>query len=98
VNPGAPQDLVGEQVADAGDPPLVHDPCLDRRRGARRQCGLELQRRDDLRIGSRSLDRRVEDDAAWAPWVDEHEVTMRRRSPLRSMTARATRALRAGAS
>jgi hypothetical protein len=26
---GAPQDLVGKQVADAGDPPLVHDPGLD---------------------------------------------------------------------
>src|SRR5437764_597718 len=47
VYPGAPQDLVGQQVADARDPVLIHDPRLDRR-GAARQRGPELGWRDQL--------------------------------------------------
>jgi len=39
MDPGAPQDLVGQQVADAGDPLLVHDAGLDRRAAAGRQRG-----------------------------------------------------------
>jgi hypothetical protein len=72
--PGAPQDLVGKQVADAGDPVLVHEPGLDRCRGACRERGPELGRRDQLGVGPQLLDGRVEPDAAKAPRVDEQEA------------------------
>jgi hypothetical protein len=64
VDTGTPEDFVGEQVADAGDPLLVHDPYLDRRCATCRQCGPELRRRDQQGIGSQLFDGRVQPDAA----------------------------------
>ena len=74
IYPGPPEDFVGQQVADAGDPVLVHDPRLDRFRAASRKHRPELRGRDELGVGPQFPDGRVEPDPAQAPRVDEQEA------------------------
>ena len=67
-----PQDLVGQQVTDAGDRVLVEEPGFHRR-GAPRERAPELLRRDGAGIGAQPVDRRVEADPAEPARVDEEQ-------------------------
>ena len=72
VNLRPPEDLIGEQVADAGDGLLIKQPCLDRCR-APGEHGPELRRRDRLGVRPELLDGRVETNPAEAARVDEQQ-------------------------
>ncbi len=72
VDAGPPQDLVGQQVADPGDPVLVQQMGLDRGRSGGHG-RPELGRGDPLRVRAQRLDRRVEPHPAQPPGVDQHQ-------------------------
>jgi hypothetical protein len=73
MDAGLPEDLIGQQVADPGDPVLVQQPGLDRRGRPHAQGRPELGRRDPLRVRAQLVHRRVQPDAAQPPGVDQHE-------------------------
>ena len=73
VDPRAPQRLVGEQVADAGDHRLVHDPRLDRRAAAR-DARAERRPRHLGGVGTEALDLRLQARAPEAPLVAQDEA------------------------
>ena len=68
VDPRAPERLVGQQVAHAGEDRLVHDPRLDRHAAAG-DAGAEVLARDLGRVGAEALDRRLEPHASQAAAV-----------------------------
>ncbi len=72
-DPGLPQDLVGEQVADAGDRSLVEQPRLDRSAPAADQ-PPELVAPDIGGVGADVAEVRVEDRAAEAAPVAQREA------------------------
>jgi hypothetical protein len=72
MDAGPPQDLVGQQVADPGDPVLVQQMGLDRGR-SNGHGRPELGRGDPLRVRAERFDRRVEPHAAQPPGVDQHQ-------------------------
>ena len=73
MDAGLPEDLIGQQVADPGDPVLIQQPGLDRRGRPRAQGRPELGRGDPLRVRAQLVHRRVQPDAAQPPGVDQHQ-------------------------
>ncbi|HEY1671136.1 MAG TPA: hypothetical protein VGG50_00370 [Streptosporangiaceae bacterium] len=73
MDAGLPEDLIGQQVADPGDPVLVQQPGLDRRGRACAQGRPELGRRDPLRVRAQLVHRRVQPDTAQPTGVDQHQ-------------------------
>ena len=74
IEAGPPEDLVGQQVADAGHAALVEQPRLQRRpAGAER--GAQLRRATDReRVDAEVADRRVEHHAAEPARVDDLQL------------------------
>ena len=73
VQPRPPEDLVGEQVAQAGDPVLVHQAGLQRR-GALPQCGPQLAQGEGQGVGTEQLLIGVQDDPTQSPGIPHAEM------------------------
>ena len=95
MDAGPPQDLVGQQVADPGDPVLVQQMGLDRG-GSGGHGRPELGRGDPLRVRAERFDRRIEPHPAQPPGIDQHQpapVRERQREPGPPVVARFPAAL-----
>src|SRR5215469_1059870 len=67
-----PEDLIGQQVADARDRVLIEQADLHRG-GALAESGPELLRRDREGVGPKYLDRRIQANSAESPRIDQQE-------------------------
>jgi hypothetical protein len=74
VDAGPPEHLVGQQVADARDPLLVHEPRLHRRAAPGGEGRPELGRRHQLGVRSQPFDGGTEPDPAQPPRVDQQQA------------------------
>ena len=73
IETGAPQCFVGEEVAEAGHSPLVHQPGLEWRLARIERVG-EFPVGDRRRVGAETILVRIEQHAAEPAWVVDAQV------------------------